>query len=322
MMSNTRVMSHGVRLNVVSYGDPAAVPVVLVHGYPDNHAVWQDVAERLAERYFVIAYDVRGAGYSQVPQRRADYRMELLAADLAAVADAMVPGRSFHLAGHDWGSIQCWEAVTRGPLTERILSYTSLSGPCLDHVGFLLRRKAVSRSWQDKAAVLSQLASSWYVLFFHLPVLAPALWRAGLGEWWPRYLQKREQIPQPPLNPTQTGDGRHGVELYRANFLHKLFRPEPRYACCPVQLIVPAQDHYVGSQLFDGLERWVPELRRQEVDAGHWVLLSHPDLVAGWIAGFVAEMEGRAAGARGARRPLKGDSPKVKEDRPKVSPLA
>ncbi len=46
--------------------------VLLVHGYPDAATVWTTVAEGLAERYRVIAYDVRGAGRSSVPARLRD----------------------------------------------------------------------------------------------------------------------------------------------------------------------------------------------------------------------------------------------------------
>src|SRR5207245_2798179 len=77
-----------VALHVVERGDAAAPTVVLVHGYPDDHTVWDPVAERLAARYHVVTYDVRGAGQSDAPRRVRDYRVDLLAADTAAVIDA------------------------------------------------------------------------------------------------------------------------------------------------------------------------------------------------------------------------------------------
>jgi len=100
MNSTTRsVLSDGVALAVTTWGEPSASPLVLVHGYPDNHLVWKLVAEQLAGRFYVIAYDVRGAGNSDVPPRVADYRMAQLSADLLAVVEALIPGRRFHLAG-------------------------------------------------------------------------------------------------------------------------------------------------------------------------------------------------------------------------------
>ena len=88
MTTTTTVTSQGVNLQVYTFGDSNKVPVVLVHGYPDNHSVWQPVADRLAKKYFVISYDVRGAGASEAPRRQADYRVSLLSADLAAALRA------------------------------------------------------------------------------------------------------------------------------------------------------------------------------------------------------------------------------------------
>lgn len=291
MQKTIQVNNGDVTLNVVTYGDARKVPVVLVHGYPDNHTVWQPVAERLASKHFVITYDVRGAGESSVPRKQADYRMALLSDDLRAVVDAVIPGQPFHLAGHDWGSIQSWESVTAGPLQSRILSYTTISGPCLDHMGYWMRNKTLNLSPAAKAKVIKQLFSSWYIAFFHLPVLAPAAWQGGLDKLWPSYLKHREQVADPEQNPTQEKDGRNGVQLYRANFRSKLFNPESRPAHCPVQLVVPTRDNYVGTHLFDELHEWVPELYRRDINANHWVPLSHPDRIAQWIGEFVAGVE-------------------------------
>lgn len=56
--------SDGVRLAVYAQGDPEKPTVLAVHGYPDDHTVWDDVLAALVERYQVVSYDVRGAGSS------------------------------------------------------------------------------------------------------------------------------------------------------------------------------------------------------------------------------------------------------------------
>jgi pimeloyl-ACP methyl ester carboxylesterase len=290
-MASTRVLSDGITLQVHSWGEPSSPPLVLVHGYPDNHQVWQPVAERLADRFYVIAYDVRGAGGSDVPPRVSDYRLAQLSRDLLAVVEALIPGRSFHLAAHDWGSIQSWESVTTAPLKSRILSFTTISGPCLDHMGFWMRKRLGSLSWREQRKALKQLLSSWYIVFFQLPVVPPLSWKLGVGKWWPLYLEKREGVREAAPNPNQTKDGQYGVNLYRANFQSKLIRPQSRYADAPVQLIVPTRDNYVGVQLFEDLYQWVPELYRRDIDANHWVPLSHADQIARWIGEFAEAVE-------------------------------
>ena len=134
MIRNALMVDAGdVRLAVYVSGPRDAPPIVLVHGYPDSAAVWEPVRAQLDSRYRVISYDVRGAGASEAPVGRAAYRLERLAADLAAVADATCGAQPFHLVGHDWGSIQSWEAVTSAAFKGRIASFTSISGPSLDH---------------------------------------------------------------------------------------------------------------------------------------------------------------------------------------------
>jgi len=294
----TRISSDGISLQVRTWGESARSPLVLVHGYPDNHQVWQPVAEKLADRFFVIAYDVRGAGGSDVPVRVSDYRMEQLSRDLLAVVDALIPGRDFHLAAHDWGSIQSWESVTTEPLKSRILSFTTISGPCLDHMGFWMRKRFGSLSWREQRKAFKQLLSSWYIVFFQLPLIPPLSWKLGVGKWWPLYLEKREGVREAIPNPSQTKDGQYGVNLYRANFQSKLLKPQSRYADAPVQLIVPTGDNYVGTQLFEDLHEWVPELYRRDIDANHWVPLSHAEQIAQWIGEFAEAVDSGDASRR------------------------
>ena len=105
--------SDGVTLAVHRYTevDPQRPTILAIHGYPDNHHVWDGVAERLGQRFNVVAYDVRGAGESSCPAGRSGYRLPQLISDIGAVIDSLGAGR-VHLLAHDWGSIQAWAAVT------------------------------------------------------------------------------------------------------------------------------------------------------------------------------------------------------------------
>jgi pimeloyl-ACP methyl ester carboxylesterase len=284
-----RITSGKITLHAVTEGNPDGPPLVLVHGYPDNHHVWDKVAGILAPDFWLIRYDVRGAGLSDKPGRTRDYRLSLLSEDLQAVVDTLIPDQPFHLAAHDWGSIQSWESVTSEPLNQRILSYTSISGPCLDHVGFWLRRKGQGKRRGDLRNLAQQLTSSWYVFLFQLPVLPEAIWQLGLDRLWPGILRSREGVRDAVFSPHQKSDGRFGVKLYRANFLPRLISPAIRNTACPVQLVVPAQDHYVREHLFDSLAQWTGKLTRKALDAPHWAPLTAPEAVAGSIREFALD---------------------------------
>ncbi|MFM0345354.1 alpha/beta fold hydrolase [Paraburkholderia sp. RL17-347-BIC-D] len=286
-----------VRLAVYVSGPRDAPPIVLVHGYPDSAAVWEPVRAQLDARYRVIAYDVRGAGSSEAPVTRHAYRLDRLAADFAAVADATCGARPFHLVGHDWGSIQSWEAVTDPAFKGRIVSYTSISGPCLDHASFGLRDESEGNGDDDTQTAhpitkppfgssVRQTLKSWYIFFFHLPWLPELMWRAGGARLWPLWLRVTERV-RPAPDPAQMRNAINGLNLYRANFIDKLLRPRARHAHAPVQFIVPLRDRYVGPPLSLGLECWLGAYERTEIDAGHWVVLREPNRIAASIERFV-----------------------------------
>lgn len=79
--------------------------LLLLHGYPQTHALWHKVAPRLAQRYTVVAADLRGYGDSGKPETTADhapYSKRAMAQDMAEVMTALGHER-FFLAGHDRG---------------------------------------------------------------------------------------------------------------------------------------------------------------------------------------------------------------------------
>lgn len=307
-----RVQSGGISLAVSCRGDASKPTVVLVHGYPDNSSVWQGVAEDLVGDYHVVSYDVRGAGESDIPKRTADYRLAMLAADLKAVTDAVCPQGKFHLVAHDWGSLQSWESVTDPDFQQRIASYTSISGPCLDHAGHWLRRRLSRPTLANVKPALGQYLCSWYVLLFHLPLVAPLLWRLGLGRLWPHLLAWLEGVPAV-RSASQSRDGVHGIKLYRANFFPRIYAPRQRRTEVPVQLLVPSRERFMRREIFDDLPQWAPNLWRRDIVAGHWAPLSHPRRVAACIREFVAFQEGGEEGVELRRARLaavkKSDKP-------------
>jgi NAD(P)-dependent dehydrogenase (short-subunit alcohol dehydrogenase family)/pimeloyl-ACP methyl ester carboxylesterase len=277
--------------------------VVLVHGYPDSKEVWSGVAEQLADRFHVVLYDVRGHGRSGAPARlKGGFTLEKLTEDFLAVADAVSPDRPVHLVGHDWGSVQGWEFATVDATEGRIASFTSISGPSLDHFGLWIRRRVRRPTPRRAAQVLGQGAKSWYVYALHTPVLPELAWRGVLGRQWPKMLARAEKVPSDGY-PTASlpQDAARGAWLYRDNVRRRLGSPRPdAYARVPVQLVTPTQDAFLSERLYDDLDRWVQELTRRTLPAKHWVPRSRPDQLARWITDFVTGVEGRDSGGDAA----------------------
>jgi haloacetate dehalogenase len=87
-------------------GNPDGPALPLVHGYPESHLMWHQVAQRLHDQYFLVIPDLRGYGDSAKPKGLPDhgnYSKRALAADLVAVMD-LLGHQSFYLCGHDRGA--------------------------------------------------------------------------------------------------------------------------------------------------------------------------------------------------------------------------
>ncbi|MGH3519250.1 MAG: alpha/beta fold hydrolase [Haloechinothrix sp.] len=286
-MTSEVYATDGVRLAVQVKGDEDATTIICVHGYPDDHTVWDGVVAALADEFRVVTYDVRGAGESGKPRKRSAYRLDQLESDLAAVVDAVSPDQPVHLLAHDWGSIQSWHAVTGDRLRGRIASFTSISGPCLDHVGQWIRKNVCRPTVRGVRAMLRQLVFSAYIAFFHLPLIPELAWRRGWAARVVSSLQRR--TGDRGAGPPALSDGVHGLALYRANMLLRLVRPEERRAHLPVQVLAPVNDPFVSPALQQSVDWWVPDVRLRQVPGGHWLPRSNSTLVAARTKEFIAD---------------------------------
>jgi haloacetate dehalogenase len=80
-------------------------PLLLLHGFPETHLMWRDVASRLARDFTVVCADLRGYGRSGCPRSAPDhapYAKRALARDMVTVMERLGFSR-FSVAGHDRG---------------------------------------------------------------------------------------------------------------------------------------------------------------------------------------------------------------------------
>ncbi len=295
----------GARIAVYEQGNPDGPTIVMVHGWPDSHAVWDGVVPLLEERYRIIRYDNRGVGESSVPKSFSSYSMARYADDFDAVVHAVSPDAPVHVLAHDWGSTGVWEYLARPVAGDRVASFTSISGPSADHLNRFVVGNLV-RPYRPRlfARALAQLLRLTYMGAFSVPFLAPALvrifFRAGLLG---RTL-RREGIPANQMHhsPDFVGDAVSSMKVYRANYFRSLVTARKDHRVdVPVQLIVGTEDRFVRPYVFDETDRWVSRLWRRDVKAGHWVPMSHPQVVAQSVTELV-DFLGGSAPARALRR--------------------
>lgn len=281
-----------VNLGIYRYGDPSHPTVVLVHGFPDDHRVWDGVVARLAEDHHVVTYDVRGAGTSSKPRRIADYRLDALAADLQAVIDHVDDGGGVHLVGHDWGSVQGWHLVT-DPGHRGVLSYTSISGPCVDHLPGWIRRRVRDGRWQDVVALWK---SPIYMGLLQIPLLAPLLCRLGLVDL---SVAAAVKVFERPDDDAESATGRSArangaaVRMYAANLLPRLARAERGGTDVPVQILTPTSDVFIPPVSQTDPHPDVHTVHTSPVTGGHWAPAHNPSGIASAVVAWIERSQPR-----------------------------
>jgi len=299
------VSSDGTRIAVYEQGDRQRPTLVMAHGWPDSHVLWNGVTGELGDRFHIVRYDNRGAGASDVPKAVPAYRMDRFADDLSAVIDAVSPGRPVHILAHDWGSVGVWEYLSRPEASERVASFTSVSGPSTDHYGSFVRGRLARPYRPIRFAKAVNLASRFsYWIPFSVPVVAPALMRRGAA----RRLQAIDTAGPKFQSETLDIDAANGLKIYRANAIRSFTTlRSDHYVTVPVQLICNDHDPVVRGHGYDEASKWVPLLWRRDLKAGHWAPFSHWRAIANATGELIDHIEGAPA-SRALRRAQVGRS--------------
>ena len=96
-------------------------PLLLLHGFPQTHMMWAQIAPALAQNFTVICADLRGYGASTKPQGTEHYSFRAMGQDQVSLMSALGFAR-FHLVGHDRGGRVAHRIALDGP--QRVTSLT------------------------------------------------------------------------------------------------------------------------------------------------------------------------------------------------------
>jgi pimeloyl-ACP methyl ester carboxylesterase len=286
----------GTRIAAYEEGNPDGPTVVLVHGWPDSHVMWDATVPYLADDYRIIRYDNRGSRNSGVPKKISAYSMTRYADDFAAVIGALAPGEKVHVLAHDWGSVGIWEYLSRPEAADRVASFTSTSGPSADHTRrFIMDAlKRPNRPAQFLKGV-SQFLRLTYQAAFSIPVLSRMAVRATVPTVIPQMLKRHDGMTDNQIRHSDTfaTDAANSLKVYPANYWRTLVKGRrDHYVDVPVQVIVNAGDQFVRPYLYDETPEWVPRLWRRDIASGHWSPMSHPDLLASSVRELADHLAG------------------------------
>ncbi len=265
MDSPLTTFSHdGLTFDVADTGPRDGEPFLLLHGFPQDHTSWDQVAPALhvAGRR-TLAPDLRGYSAQARPDARRDYRLSRLAGDCLALMDAAGVERA-HVLGHDWGGALAW--VLAGRHRDRVATLTVCSTP---------HPAAMSRSFVRS----TQGLRSWYMLFFQLPWLPERL--AG-----PRLRQTllRSGLPEASADRyadrmAEPGALTAALNWYRA-MPFNLRESAPR-SRVPTTYLWGTHDFALGRAAARATAAFVlGDYRFVELDDGHWLPETSPEQVA------------------------------------------
>ena len=246
--------------------------VLLLHGFPDEAAMWLPVIERLhGAGYRCLAPDTLGCGASQLGTRTRDYHARLIADDHAALLAALNI-RQADVVGHDWGAALAWLIAGHHPDRVRRLVPISVGHPT-----------AYAR------AEFRQKQIGWYTLFFQLPGLSE---RLLLGEG--RFSLRRVFASHPDMDTVmqrmraEPARLTAAVSIYRASLFDVLFRTQPPVSCDTLGIYSTGDRFLVASQMRSSA-RWVRgRWRYEQWPGGHWIPLEQPARLSKAVLEFLA----------------------------------
>jgi pimeloyl-ACP methyl ester carboxylesterase len=269
----------GVDLNVAVAGDGPAL--VLLHGFPQTHYMWRDVARELVARYTVIAPDLRGYGASGKPAERGPetYSKRTMARDVVAVAEAL-GHRRFGLVGHDRGALVGVRAGLDHPDAVQYLGVLDVL-PTLD-------------TWDVLHGVDAKVA--WHLYLMAQPVGLPEkMIRAVGAEFFGSFLDGWD-----PDGATFTPEVRQHYVDSSVNAVDSIVADYR--ATAGIDLDMDREDHAAGKHLtmpvgvisqdwgsqlgFDAAAlwgAWAPDLTYEPIQAGHFMAEEKPAAIADFI---------------------------------------
>lgn len=238
-------------------------PVVLLHGFPETSHTWAGIMRSLAARgYRCLAPDQRGYSPGARPKDIASYRIDKIASDVIALADAVGFGK-FHLVGHDWGAGCGWTVVQL--YSDRVNSWVALSIPHMAAFDYAKKH--------DK----DQKRRSWYMKFFQTPVIPEVLFGlvAKNRRFW-KYSSEPEIEDFVTVFGTRSGR-KATINWYRANYTPPISYGD---VLTPSVLIWGKQDSAIGKAGVDLTKPYMKgEYRLFDLDAGHALVQEAGDRV-------------------------------------------
>lgn len=257
----------GFRFPVHDTGPSDGIPVILLHGFPQDASTFDRVVPVLHPQGLRTLVPLqRGYAASARPPHRWDYRLAELVGDVVALIDA-TGHRAAHVVGHDWGATVGWSLAARHP--DRVHTLTALSVP---HPAAFL--EAFLRS--------DQAVKSAYIAMFQFPVLPELVLRRTLESTLTRSGLPAQDSARYCAS-MAGGALTAALHWYRALLVSGL-RSAAGAITVPTSYVWGRRDFALGEVGALRTEAHVSaDYRFVPLDAGHWLPETQPEQVAAAI---------------------------------------
>jgi pimeloyl-ACP methyl ester carboxylesterase len=280
-----RVQAGGVSVFYREAGPQDAPVVLLLHGFPTSSFQYRELIPRLADRFRVIAPDLPGFGFTEVPAAlNYAYTFDALANTILAFTNALQLTR-YALYVFDYGAPTGFRLAMMHP--ERVTAIVSQNGNAYEE-GLGDAWAPIQRYWREPTAE-------------HRNAIRQALTAEGMRREYHSGIPDSYQIAPEGYTLDAALLGRPGnVEIqldlfldYASNVkLYPKFHEYFRQFKPPLLAIWGRHDPYfipAGAQAF---QRDIPGAIVQFLDTGHFALETHVEAVADAMRGFLAGIAG------------------------------
>jgi pimeloyl-ACP methyl ester carboxylesterase len=280
--SMSRIEVDGVRVFYRVAGNPGLPVVLLLHGFPTSSFMFRELIPRLADDYHVIAPDLPGFGFTEVPaERKYIYSFERLAATLNAFTQALNI-RRFAMYVFDYGAPTGFRMAMAHP--DRITAIVSQNGNAYEE-GLGDTWAPIRKYWAEPTSVNREIISK------NILTLEATRWQYTHGVGNPESVPPESYTLDTALL-ERPGNKEIQLDLfldYASNVkLYPAFQDYFRKSKPPLLAIWGKNDPFFVPAGAEAFRRDIPNARVEFLDTGHFATETHVVEIAAAMKEFFA----------------------------------
>ena len=281
LTSIDRVEADGVHIFYRSAGDPSSPVLLLLHGFPSSSFMFRDLIPRLADQYYVVAPDLPGFGFTEIPEvRNYRYSFDALSKTLEAFTDALGL-ENYAIYIFDYGAPTGLRLAMHRP--ERVTAIISQNGNAYE--------EGLGDAWAPIRKYWSQpTAENRDVLRQNILTFEGTRWQYTFGVANPKAVAPESYMLDAALL-ERPGNKEIQLDLfldYASNVqLYPKFQEYFRQSKPPLLAIWGKNDPFFIPPGAEAFRKDIPTAQVRFLDTGHFAIETHVVEIAAAIKGFL-----------------------------------